>query len=190
MQESFFESVYKVGGPPLREFDFDVNLPFYDSIEITSNKEQRIGSSDNSSPENAKPTTIQAEIEDSGIKEEVEVVEQSENLETTLDTENVDQNLHKQEFDLQSIISNSWGKHEKIETFNGNYSLKEKIMFINVLFHGSSESFGTAVKQIDTFNSIEETLPLLNFLSSSNGWQDVEKATLERFIQKIVAKYA
>ena len=32
---------------------------------------------------------------------------------------------------LEALISISHGKHEKIDKFNGNYSLKEKITFIN-----------------------------------------------------------
>ncbi|NDB36583.1 MAG: hypothetical protein EB023_14865 [Flavobacteriia bacterium] len=93
-------------------------------------------------------------------------------------------------FDLKPLIAKSKGKHEKIDTFNGNYSLKEKITFINVLFGGSSESFGTAVKLIDTFHNLEETLPTLHFLATTYRWHEADASTLSRFIEKIVAKYA
>lgn len=93
-------------------------------------------------------------------------------------------------FDLMDLIHQSKGKHEKIDAFNGNYSLKEKITFINALFGGSSESFGTAVKQIDGFKSLEETFPTLEFFASTFHWQEADPQTLRRFMEKLVAKYA
>jgi len=92
--------------------------------------------------------------------------------------------------DLNELISNSHGKHEKIDNFNGNYSLKEKITFINELFNGSSESFGSAVKQIDSHASISELMPTLNFLSVTHEWKSANPEALKKFIEKVVAKYA
>ena len=92
--------------------------------------------------------------------------------------------------DLYEIINQSHGKHEKIDKFNGNYSLKEKITFINELFKGSSESFASAVKQVDTHQRIDELMPTLNYLSVTNEWASANRNALEKFIQKVVAKYA
>jgi len=88
------------------------------------------------------------------------------------------------------IISQSYGKHEKIDKLNGNYSLKEKITFINDLFKGSSDSFGAAIKQIDANSSIQELMPTLNYLSVTNEWVTANQDTLKKFIEKVVAKYA
>jgi hypothetical protein len=92
--------------------------------------------------------------------------------------------------DLNELISNSHGKHEKIDNFNGNYSLKEKITFINELFKGSSESFGSAVKQIDSHATMSELMPTLNFLSVTHEWKSANPEALKKFIEKVVAKYA
>ena len=92
--------------------------------------------------------------------------------------------------DLTPLVSQSYGKHEKIDKFNGNYSLKEKITFINELFKGSSDSFGSAVKQIDTYASIQELMPTLNYLSVTNEWGTANEDALKKFIEKVVAKYA
>jgi hypothetical protein len=92
--------------------------------------------------------------------------------------------------DLTQLVSISYGKHEKIDKFNGNYSLKEKITFINELFKGSSDSFGSAVKQIDSYASIQELMPTLNYLSVTNEWGTANEDALKKFIEKVVAKYA
>ena len=92
--------------------------------------------------------------------------------------------------DLTHLVSMSHGKHEKIDKFNGNYSLKEKITFIQELFKGSSDSFGSAVKQIDTHASIQELMPTLNYLSVTNEWATANEEALKKFIEKVVAKYA
>lgn len=92
--------------------------------------------------------------------------------------------------DLSVIISTAHGKHEKIDKFNGNYSLKEKITFINELFKGSSDSFASAVKQIDSYSTLEDLMPTLNYLSTTNGWSSANRDALEKFIQKVIARYA
>lgn len=91
---------------------------------------------------------------------------------------------------LEALISISHGKHEKIDKFNGNYSLKEKITFINELFNGSSESFASAVKQIDSHASMDTLMPTLNYLSATHTWSNANQEALSKFIEKVVAKYA
>lgn len=91
---------------------------------------------------------------------------------------------------LDGLISISHGKHEKIDKFNGNYSLKEKITFINELFNGSSESFASAVKQIDSHASMDTLMPTLNYLSATHTWSNANQEALSKFIEKVVAKYA
>ena len=91
---------------------------------------------------------------------------------------------------LDALISKSHGKHEKIDKFNGNYSLKEKITFINELFNGSSESFASAVKQIDSHASMDTLMPTLNYLSATHTWTNANQEALSKFIEKVVAKYA
>lgn len=94
------------------------------------------------------------------------------------------------DFNLDELLDQAQGKHPKINAFNGNYSLKEKINFINTLFGSSSESFGTAVKQIDGFKSLKETLPVLEFLSTTYNWHAANREILNKFLEKVMAKYA
>ena len=104
--------------------------------------------------------------------------EEPQHVESTLD------------FNLDELLDQAQGKHPKINAFNGNYSLKEKINFINTLFGSSSESFGTAVKQIDGFKSLKETLPVLEFLSTTYNWHAANREILNKFLEKVMAKYA
>lgn len=117
-------------------------------------------------------------------EEEVLWISESQPVQTTIPMEPA------ASMDLTHLVSMSQGKHEKIDKFNGNYSLKEKITFIQELFKGSSDSFGSAVKQIDTHASIQELMPTLNYLSVTNEWATANEEALKKFIEKVVAKYA
>jgi len=117
-------------------------------------------------------------------EEEVLWIPESQPVQTTIPMEPA------ASMDLTHLVSMSHGKHEKIDKFNGNYSLKEKITFIQELFKGSSDSFGSAVKQIDTHASIQELMPTLNYLSVTNEWATANEEALKKFIEKVVAKYA
>ncbi|MFM7388214.1 MAG: hypothetical protein ACKO5L_08655 [Bacteroidota bacterium] len=193
---------------PRQEFDLDLS-PMGDEESTTINVEdsvhnQESKATDNtpsSNPENDAIESMQALetvlSEPETMEEEPpNSIETSVADQTTMDDEPV---LLQQEsspeevrasFDLMTLITQSKGKHEKIDAFNGNYSLKEKITFINALFGGSSESFGTAVKQIDGYKSLEETIPTLEFLASTFRWDQADTSTLNRCMEKLVAKYA
>ena len=152
--------------------------PFVDSLEIA---EVPAASVDIHEVTNEEVTVVDAS------PNEVETITAAE---TTLFHHEMPIEEGVSSFDLMDLIQQSKGKHEKIDAFNGNYSLKEKITFINALFGGSSESFGTAVKQIDGFKSLEETYPTLEFFVSTFHWQEADPQTLRRFMEKLVAKYA
>jgi hypothetical protein len=129
--------------------------------------------------------------------EEVTVVDESPNTvesipvsEPTLFHDELPIEEGSSSFDIMALIHQSKGKHEKIESFNGNYSLKEKITFINALFGGSSESFGTAVNQIDGFKTLEETYPTLEFFASTFHWHKADRQALSRFMEKLLARHA
>ena len=150
-------------------FDLPTEAPTAEPIQETLVETQaEISLESNNNVEESTPTyiEIEAQAEESTVASKVESV------------------------DLKELISNAHGKHEKIDNFNGNYSLKEKITFINELFNGSSESFGSAVKQIDTHASVSELMPTLNFLSVTHEWKNANPEALKKFIEKVVAKYA
>lgn len=193
------------GEPSRQEFDLDLSLSNEEELPLSEKEtapneiEAEEGANDN--PMDLEPsvesTNSTLTLESTVAKEEVVIpeestpsVDQSVVSETALFQDEPSMKKGSSEFDLMTLIHESKGKHEKIDAFNGNYSLKEKITFINALFGGSSESFGTAVKQIDGFKTLEESYPTLEFFASTFRWPEADPQTLSRFIEKLVAKYA
>lgn len=119
--------------------------------------------------------------------EEVQIGFMESTIQAEIPLDPVDSSLP---FALEALISGAHGKHEKIDKFNGNYSLKEKITFINELFNGSSESFASAVKQIDAHENMEALMPTLNYLAATHAWAQANQEALSKFLEKVVAKYA
>lgn len=185
--KTYEAGLIKPSNPLIQEFDFD----------FSNESNLETGDSFLSSEDTSEFETLNSQIPDGAPPFETEVnnistypTEKEQDFEKGPEVQIEESETDSNEFDIIPIIEQSKGKHEKIDTFNGNYSLKEKITFINVLFGGSSESFGTAVKLIDTFHNLEETLPTLRFLATTYRWHEAEASTLSRFIEKIVAKYA
>lgn len=77
----------------------------------------------------------------------------------------------------------------KQESFVKMFLLHEKLMFINELFDGSSESFAKAIRSIDSLNEFEEVLKELAKLSYRFHW-DIETETVEEFIFKVCCRFA
>ncbi len=90
---------------------------------------------------------------------------------------------------LEDLIAQCRGKHEKIDSFNGHYSLREKIDFINELFGGSSERFNNAVRLIDHHSDVATMLPHLKEYFSTHEWEKKKKEVLLGFLEKLVACY-
>jgi hypothetical protein len=123
----------------------------------------------------------ESEMDFSATEKEVEL---NENVAST-DT----QEVIPASIDLEGLIAMAQGKHPKIKSFNGNYSLKEKISFINELFGGSSGSFGSAVKQIDAHKSAEPPLAVLKVFAEMYSWNQADPTVLLKFIEKVMGMY-
>jgi hypothetical protein len=90
---------------------------------------------------------------------------------------------------LLELIAQSRGKHEKIDSFNGHYSLREKIDYINELFGQSSEAFTNAVRLIDHHSNVASMLPHLGTYYAEYQWEKAKKEVLLGFLEKLVACY-
>jgi len=114
---------------------------------------------------------------------------QQEELSAAQNAESQGAKVAEERHPLQDLIAQCRGKHEKIDSFNGHYSLREKIDFINELFGGSSERFNNAVRLIDHHSDVATMLPHLKEYFSTHEWEKKKKEVLLGFLEKLVACY-
>ncbi len=76
-----------------------------------------------------------------------------------------------------------------LETLIGSFTLNERLQFINELFEGSSDSFSTAVKKLDTLEGLDSARTVVGEFASINNW-DLESEIVEDFLVKICRRYA
>ncbi len=114
---------------------------------------------------------------------------QKEELSVAKDADNQSSEVAEERHPLEDLIAQCRGKHEKIDSFNGHYSLREKIDFINELFGGSSERFNNAVRLIDHHSDVATMLPHLKEYFSTHEWEKKKKEVLLGFLEKLVACY-
>jgi hypothetical protein len=114
---------------------------------------------------------------------------QQEELSAAQNAESQGAKVAEERHPLQDLIAQCRGKHEKIDSFNGHYSLREKIDFINELFGGSSETFSNAVRLIDHHSDVASMLPHLKEYFSTHEWEKAKKEVLLGFLEKLVACY-
>lgn len=172
--------------------------PEFDLTQISEDLPMPEESKESFPPPIEEPETSSQEVHETpdlfseqSLQIDSEQAEQDVNItEAVVPQENNMESAVEVPFDLEVLLHEAKGKHEIIDKFNGNYSLKEKITFINELFEGSSDSFASAVKQIDACSSLDALIPTLNFLSSTHKWGTSNKDAVQKFLEKVVAKYA
>jgi hypothetical protein len=76
-----------------------------------------------------------------------------------------------------------------LETLIGSFTLNERLQFINELFEGSSDSFSTAVKNLDNLDGLDSARTVIVDYASTNNW-DLESEIVEDFLVKICRRYA
>ena len=94
----------------------------------------------------------------------------------------------KQVFRIVRIIQNNRNPVAS-PSFSKLFMLNEKLMFINELFEGSSESFANAIKRIDNAQNIIDATRTVASLCNQFHW-DVEGEVFEEFIYKICCRHA
>lgn len=91
-------------------------------------------------------------------------------------------------FEIEKEIKNQFGFHS-LQTLVGSFGLNERLLYINELFDGSSESFSDAVKHLDIRSNLSEAATYIEEIGSKFNW-DIESETVEEFIQKLCRRYA
>mgnify|MGYP000935701703 CR=1 FL=1 len=101
----------------------------------------------------------------------------------TLDSE-ISQLFKRIDFKVKNQIGLS-----SLSSLIGSFGLNERLLYINELFDGSSESFSDAVKQIDTRHDLSEATKYVVEVAEKFNWE-IESETVEEFIQKVCRRYA
>lgn len=89
---------------------------------------------------------------------------------------------------IEQEIRNQIG-FNSLPTLIGAFGLNERLLYINELFDGSSESFSDAIKYLDTRSNLSETTAFIEEIAEKFNW-DIESETVEEFIQKLCRRYA
>lgn len=90
--------------------------------------------------------------------------------------------------EIEQEIRNQIG-FNSLPTLIGAFGLNERLLYINELFDGSSESFSDAIKYLDTRSNLSETTAFIEEIAEKFNW-DIESETVEEFIQKLCRRYA
>ena len=77
----------------------------------------------------------------------------------------------------------------RLETLVGTFGLNERLQFINELFHGSSEEFAEAIKELDSLSGLDEARQKVAHIAIRNQW-DKESETVADFLNKMKRRYA
>ena len=102
---------------------------------------------------------------------------------------NTEQDSFLDKFAVVDNSLNSKFEGAKINTLVGAVGLNQKLRYINVLFDGSSELYGKAIKALDTQSSLEHARVTLDELAVSNEW-DPEEQTVIEFMEMLNRRYA
>jgi hypothetical protein len=91
-------------------------------------------------------------------------------------------------FEIEQEIKNQFGFYS-LQTLIGSFGLNERLLYINELFDGSSESFSDAIKHLDSRSNLSEAATYIEEIGSKFNW-NIESETVEEFIQKLCRRYA
>lgn len=91
-------------------------------------------------------------------------------------------------FEIEREIRNQIG-FNSLPSLIGSFGLNERLLYINELFDGSSESFSESIKHLDARSNLSEAADYVENIAGKFNW-DIESETVEEFIQKICRRYA
>lgn len=125
--------------------------------------------------------------EEESITEQVSTVKPSEPYHASSDSHTASL-YEKRISEIEQEIRNQIG-FSPLSTLTGSFGLNERLLYINELFDGSSESFSDAVKHLDSRLNLSETTTYIEEIAIKFNW-DIESETVEEFIQKLCRRYA
>lgn len=91
-------------------------------------------------------------------------------------------------FEIEREIRDQIG-FNSLPSLIGSFGLNERLLYINELFDGSSESFSESIKHLDARANLSEAADYVENIAKKFNW-DIESETVEEFIQKICRRYA
>jgi len=191
--------------PPIKPFDFSL---FSDEEEALLEPE-----SDKTIEEHySETTTIEDEhgiTEETTIKEHAATIEEGDSIivinkeeVTTISFSNESEERNDQQIvasdhpmiaQFRTMEKNIRGERAilPLESLAGSFTLTEKLQYINALFGGSSEAFGTAVKNLNEQQNMAGAILVLIGNAESNAWNFVKSfEIIEEFVLKICRRYA
>jgi hypothetical protein len=191
--------------PPIKPFDFSL---FSDEEEALLEPE-----SDKTVEEHySETTTIEDEhgiTEETTIKEHAATIEEGDSIivinkeeVTTISFSNESEERNDQHIvasdhpmiaQFRAMEKNIRGERAilPLESLAGSFTLTEKLQYINALFGGSSEAFGTAVKNLNEQQNMAGAILVLIGNAESNAWNFVKSfEIIEEFVLKICRRYA
>jgi hypothetical protein len=131
-------------------------------------------------PEEQPTFSNQEEAEEEQQDFEAPVVSEQTSGHSTKFTEKV--------FKVEKEIRNQIG-FNALPSLIGSFGLNERLLYINELFDGSSESFSDAIKHLDSRSNLSDAAVYVEDLALKFNW-DVESEIVEEFIQKLCRRYA
>lgn len=131
-------------------------------------------------PEEQPAVSNQEEVEEQKQYFEEPVVNEQTAGHSTKFTEKV--------FKVEQEIRNQIG-FNALPSLIGSFGLNERLLYINELFDGSSESFSDAIKHLDSRSNLSDAAVYVEDLALKFNW-DVESEIVEEFIQKLCRRYA
>lgn len=146
--------------------------------------------------EEKTPESVFVQEESQPVEEPVTVIEEEQILtespveisESEAETTSSSNGFTQRVFEIEQEIKNQFGFHP-LQTLVGSFGLNERLLYINELFDGSSESFSDAIKHLDSRSNLSESATYIEEIGSKFNW-DIESETVEEFIQKLCRRYA
>jgi len=169
------------------------SAPVFDLSDSDAQEENEM-SSGLFAKENTAPVTNT--IHQTEIPLETKPLEVESTLEASVDSElemfarQVNEVNDEVNLDLQEILNVFTNAKLNVSPLTGNYTLKEKLQYINLMFDGSSEEFSFAIKALEGAKNIEDAIKHLKFLSEKHKWEKSNKEILTKFVEKVFASHA
>ena len=169
------------------------SAPVFDLSDSDAQEENEM-SSGLFAKENTAPVTNT--MHQTEIPLETKPLEVESTLEASVDSElemfarQVNEVNDEVNLDLQEILNVFTNAKLNVSPLTGNYTLKEKLQYINLMFDGSSEEFSFAIKALEGAKNIEDAIKHLKFLSEKHKWEKSNKEILTKFVEKVFASHA
>lgn len=171
-----------------REEEQEIEFDFFSSADTIA--EEEITIEENTSASTFVPEQEEIIVEQIQQEDEAQTWIESPVEKTEAATENTTSSteFRNRVFEIEQEIKNQFGFHS-LQTLVGSFGLNERLLYINELFDGSSESFSDAIKHLDSRSNLSEAATYIEEIGSKFNW-DIESETVEEFIQKLCRRYA